>query len=450
MEWSKKMSSADAVSTVDRLRLEIWPVGRLIPSARNARTHNDVQIAEIAGSIQAFGFSNPILIGADGDIIAGHGRLAAARRLGLTEVPVIILSGLTELQRRQLMLADNRIALNAGWDLEMLNLELTDLSVLGADLEALGFTAEELAKALNPAGSTGLTGEDEVPELPEKAGTAVGDIWLAGSHRIGCGDSTDAAAVAALLGGLAPELMVTDPPYGVEYDPAWRHRLGVNHSARRGKVRNDDTADWGAAWALFPGNIAYVWHGALHATTVADSLVRQGFSIRAQIIWAKERLVMSRGDYHWQHEPCWYAVRSKGHWTGDRKQTTLWNIASGGQDSETTHSTQKPVECMRRPIQNNSNPGQAVYDPFLGSGTTLIAAETTGRVCLGMELEPRYVDVAVRRWQAFTGKMACLLGDGRSFAVVAAERLAGLQTINLGAAPTQPVKNAVKNDPTAA
>jgi DNA modification methylase len=424
------MKSTDAVPTIDRLRLESWPVARLIPSARNARTHSDAQIAEIAGSIQAFGFSNPILVGAEGDIIAGHGRLAAARQLGLSEVPVVVLSGLTDLQRRQLMLADNRIALNAGWDLEMLHLELTDLSVLGADLAALGFTAEELVKALNPAGAAGLTGENEVPELPEKAVTAVGDIWLAGSHRIACGDSTDAAAVATLLGGLAPELMVTDPPYGVDYDPAWRHRLGVNRSARRGKVRNDNQADWGAAWGLFPGNIAYVWHGALHATTVTDSLVAHGFTVRAQIIWAKERLVMSRGDYHWQHEPCWYAVRSKGHWTGDRKQTTLWTIASGGQDSETSHSTQKPVECMRRPIQNNSNPGQAVYDPFLGSGTTLIAAETTGRVCLGMELEPRYVDVAVQRWQAFTGMTACLLGDCRSFEVVATERVTGLQSTN--------------------
>ena len=157
----------------------------------------------------------------------------------------------------------------------------------------------------------------------------------------------------------------------------------------------------------------------------------------------------SRGDYHWQHEPCWYAVRTKGHWTGDRKQTTLWNIASGGQDSETIHSTQKPVECMRRPIQNNSSPGQAVYDPFLGSGTTLIAAETTGRVCLGMELEPRYVDVAVRRWQAFTGKTACLHGDGRSFDVIAAERLIDLRATNPSSAPPQPIDTAIKNDPAA-
>jgi DNA modification methylase len=413
---------------------------RDIPSARNARTHSDAQIAEIAGSIQTFGFSNPILIAADGDIIAGHGRLAAARQLGLTEVPVVILSGLTDLQRRQLMLADNRIALNAGWDLEMLHLELTDLSVLGADLAVLGFTQQELAKALNPAGAGGLTDENGIPDLTEKSVIAVGDIWLAGPHRIACGDSTNAMAVTALLGGLTPELMVTDPPYGVGYDPSWRHRLGVNKSPRRGKVRNDDQADWGAAWALFPGAVAYIWHGALHSTTVTNSLITNGFTARAQIIWAKERLVLGRGDYHWAHEPCWYAVREKGNWTGDRKQTTLWTIPSGGQDAKTTHSTQKPVECMRRPMLNNSNPGQAVYDPFLGSGTTLIAAETTGRVCLGMELDPLYVDVAVRRWQAFTGKTACLLGDCRSFDVIAAEQLAGHQEANPSSASAQPVE----------
>ena len=406
----------------------MWPIERLIPSPRNARTHSDAQVAEIAGSIRAFGFSNPILVGGEGDIIAGHGRLAAARQLGLADIPVIVVSDLNELQRRQLMLADNRIALNAGWDLKMLNLELTDLSVLGAELDKLGFTAEELASALNPGPATGLTDEDSVPDLTESPVSAAGEIWLAGPHRIGCGDSTDSAAVAALLNGAAPQLMITDPPYGVDYDPAWRHRRGVNQSVRRTKVRNNDVADWAAAWALFPGNIAYVWHAALRSATVADSLKRQGFAIRAQIIWAKQRIVIGRGDYHWQHEPCWYGVRTKGHWTGDRKQTTLWHIPSRDQDVKTAHSTQKPVECMRRPMQNNSNPGQAVYEPFLGSGTTLIAAETSGRVCLAMELEPGYVDVAVRRWQAFTGKAAHLLGDGRPFDSVSAERLKGLAT----------------------
>src|SRR6195256_5722960 len=399
----------------DRLRLEFWPVDRLVPSARNARTHSDAQVAEIAGSIRAFGFTNPILVGELGDVVAGHGRLAAARQLGLSDVPVILLQGLTELQRRQLVLADNRIALNAGWNLEMLHLELKDLSALGADLSVLGFTKHELAAALTAAGSEGLTDENEVPELAETPITAPGDIWCLGPHRLACGDSTDASAVAALLGGLEPQLMVTDPPYGVEYDPAWRHRLGVNKSLKRGKVRNDERADWGAAWALFPGEIAYVWHGALHATTVAESLATCGFTIRAQIVWAKERLVMSRGDYHWQHEPCWYAVRKKGNWTGDRKQTTLWTIPTGGQDAETRHATQKPVECMRRPMLNNANPGQAIYEPFLGSGTTLIAAQSVARVCLAIEIDPLFVDLAIRRWQAFTGKKAIRQSDGTYF-----------------------------------
>jgi DNA modification methylase len=192
----------------------------------------------------------------------------------------------------------------------------------------------------------------------------------------------------ALFGNLKPQLMVTEPPYGVDYDPAWRHWLGVNHSNKRGKVRNDERADWAATWALFPGEIAYVWHGALHTAIVAESLTRQGFALRAQIVWAKERPVLSRGDYHWQHEPCWYAVRNKGNWTGDRKHTTLWAIPSGGQDTETAHSTQKPVDCMRRPMLNNSSAGDSIYEPFLGSGTTLIAAESIGRVCIGMELDP--------------------------------------------------------------
>jgi DNA modification methylase len=217
-------------------------------------------------------------------------------------------------------------------------------------------------------------------------------------------------------------LMVTDPPYGVNYDPAWRHRVGVNQSSRTGKVRNDERADWQEAWALFPGNIAYVWHGALHAATVSASLEKQGFAIRAQIVWAKERLVIGRGDYHWQHEPCWYAVRTKGRWTGDRKQTTLWTIPSGGQDTDTVHGTQKPVECMRRPMLNNSKAGDAIYEPFLGSGTTLIAAESINRICLASELDPLYVDVAVKRWQAFAGQKAVLKASGQTFAEVAAGR----------------------------
>jgi DNA modification methylase len=404
------------------LSLEFWPIERLLLSPRNARTHSEAQVSEIAGSIRAFGFTNPILAGADGDVIAGHGRLAAARRLGLREVPVLPLTGLSEIQRRQLMLADNRIALNAGWDAELLQLELKDLSELGADLSGLGFTQKELAAALSGGRSSGLTDEDEIPGLSEIAITRPCDIWCLGPHRIACGDCTNAELVSALLRSEQPLLMVTDPPYGVMYDPTWRHQRGVNKSARVGKVKNDEQADWSPAWKLFPGSIAYVWHAALRAKTVVESLEREGFTIRAQIIWAKERLVIGRGDYQWQHEPCWYAVRSRGNWTGDRKQTTLWTISSRGQDTETVHGTQKPVECMRRPMLNNTEQGQAIYDPFLGSGTTLIAAESCGRICRAIEIDPLYVDVAVRRWQAFTGKAAMLDGDGRSFEVISAER----------------------------
>jgi DNA modification methylase len=399
------------------LAVEYWPVDRLIPFARNARTHSPAQVAEIAGSIRAFGFANPILVSETGDIIAGHGRLAAARQLAMAEVPVIVLAGLSEVQRRQLVLADNRIAANAGWDMELLKLELADLRDLGCDLKTLGFTKAELGAALRGVADDGLTDEDDIPRPPEAPVAREADVWQLGAHRLACGDCTSPQMVRRLLGKDLPPLMVTDPPYGVEYDPEWRHRLGVNTSKRTGKVLNDGRADWREAWALFPGNIAYVWHGALHASTVHESLKAAGFDVRAQIVWAKPRLVIGRGDYHWQHEPCWYAVRHKGNWTGDRKQTTLWAIdgkdaQAPNENADTVHGTQKPVECMRRPMLNNSNKGDCVYEPFMGSGTTLIAAQTVGRICLGLELNPAYIDVAIRRWEEFTGQQALLIEAG--------------------------------------
>ncbi|HHH46063.1 MAG TPA: site-specific DNA-methyltransferase [Thiotrichales bacterium] len=403
------------------------PPGRLQPYAGNARTHSDAQIAQIAASIEEFGFTNPILADGEGVIIAGHGRLLAAQRLGLEKVPVITLDHLTDAQRRALVIADNKIAENAGWDEETLRLEIEALQELEFDLDLIGFSDEELDDLLGeldggPEGA--VDGEDDVPAPPDDPVSQSGDLWILGNHRLLCGSSTVATDVERLLGTVKPLLMVTDPPYGVEYDPGWRNQAGAAKTRRTGKVLNDDRADWREAWALFPGDVAYVWHGALHATTVAESLIASGFTIRSQIIWAKDRLVLSRGDYHWQHEPCWYAVKKtgKGHWAGDRKQTTLWQIANKDQDSETVHGTQKPVECMRRPILNNSSPGQAVYEPFMGSGTTLIAAETTGRVCLGIELNPAYVDVAVERWQQLTGEAATLEGDGRSFDEIAGAR----------------------------
>ena len=379
-------------------------------------------MAQIAASIREFGFTNPILVDGGRGVIAGHGRLMAARQLGMTEVPTLELAHLTPTQRRAYVLADNKLALNAGWDTGMLRLELADLQLGGFDLGLTGFGEDEIAGFLVDKNG-GLTDPDEVPPVPDTPVSQLGDVWVLGRHRLVCGDSTDAAAVERVLAGVRPHLMVTDPPYGVGYDPAWRNEALTGSNTRRtGIVLNDHRADWREAWALFPGDVAYVWHGALHATTVAESLTACGFDIRAQIVWAKERLVMGRGHYHWQHEPCWYAVRQggTGHWAGDRKQTTLWSISSRAQDAETTHGTQKPVECMRRPMENNSSPGQAVYEPFSGSGTTLIAAETSGRACHAVELSPAYVDVAALRWQAFTGQQAVLESDGGTFAAVAA------------------------------
>jgi hypothetical protein len=365
-------------------------------------------------------------------LIAGHGRVLAARKLGLSEVPVVVARGWSEAQKQAYVLADNKLALNAGWDADLLKIELTDLRAMGADLNLVGFSNDEISELLLDY-SVGLTDPDLLPEPSDETVTVPGDVWVLGRHRLVYGDSTVAPTVAQALGGLSPVLLVSDQPFGTNYDPTWRHRAGVNQSKRVGKVQNDDRAGWREAWALFPGDVAYVWHGALHSRTVVDSLAACGFAMRAQIIWAKDRLVLGRGDYHWQHEPCWYAVRAGGHWKGGRKQTTLWQISSRAQDAQTVHGTQKPIECMRRPMEHSSAAGQAVYDPFCGSGTTIIAAEMCGRACCAIELSPIYVDVAVRRWQAFTGETATLDASGSSFAAVADARGVVVREEALGA-----------------
>ncbi|HXF89305.1 MAG TPA: site-specific DNA-methyltransferase, partial [Xanthobacteraceae bacterium] len=397
-----------------------WPIERLLPYAANARTHSDEQVAEIAGSIAAFGFNVPCLVDERGVLIAGHGRLLAARRLGLDDVPVIRLKHLTDAQARAFRIADNRIAENAGWDEALLAAELARLKDDGLDLGLLGFGGDELDRLLD-----GLDGEanqteaeDEVPAPPAEPVSRPGDLWRLGQHRLLCGDATVVTDVARLFAGARPHLMVTDPPYGVEYDPDWRNQAGVSATGRIGKVANDDRADWRAAWALFPGDVAYVWHAGVHARTVAESLEGCGFQIRSQIIWVKPRFVLGRGDYHWQHEPCFYAVRkgTSGHWQGARDQSTIWQIGhAGDEDEATAHGTQKPVECMRRPIVNNSKRGDLIYEPFAGSGSTIIAAESTGRTCLALEIDPIYCDVIVERWQRFVGGKAIRESDAHGF-----------------------------------
>lgn len=402
-------------------------VASLAPYARNARTHSEEQIAQICASITEFGFTNPVLF-ADGEILAGHGRVLAAGKLGMAEVPCIDLSYLTPLQRRAYILADNKIALNAGWDEELLALELAEINDAGFDLGLTGFSDAEFSQLMAPP--PGHTDPDAAPPAPDEPVSAAGDIWHLGAHRLLCGDSTLSATVEALLAGGSPSLMVTDPPYGVDYDPAWRNEAYRAGPMRRtigakavGKVQNDDKADWREALAAFPGSIAYVWHGGLQAAIAQMSLEEAGFEVRAQIIWNKSILVISRGHYHWKHEACWYAVRkgSTAAWTGDRKQSTVWDIDKP-KSSDTGHGTQKPIECMKRPIENNSLPGQSIYDPFCGSGTTIIAAEMTRRACFAIELSPAYVDVAVRRWEEFTGREATLDATRKTFAQTALER----------------------------
>ena len=369
-------------------------VSALLPYAVNSRTHGEPHIAQIAASITEFGFTNPILIDGDNVLIAGHGRLLAAKHLGY-------------------VIADNKIALNAGWDNDLLAAELARLDAEDFDLALTGFDEKELADLLGLDNQIGLTDPDDIPEDPTPR-SQPGDVWVLGRHRIMCGSSTVSTDVDQLLDGVVPHLMVTDPPYGVEYNANWRNqalrKVGSPISGRAiGKVINDDKADWRDAWALFPGDVAYIWHADKKAHIVAESLEATDFEIRAQIIWVKNNHVIGRGHYHPKHEPCWYAVRKKrtASWEGDRKQNTIWEIDKP-QKSETGHSTQKPVECMRRPILNNSSVGQAIYEPFSGSGTTVIACEMTGRACYAMELSPAYVDMAVARWEQFTGERGVL------------------------------------------
>jgi len=415
------MQTDPNITTWPADRVERRAVAELVPYARNARTHSPAQITKIAAAIKEWGWTNPVLVDEAGSIIAGHGRILAAKKLGIAEVPVMVAAGWTEAQRRAYVLADNRLALDAGWDEDLLRSELVELGELGFDLPLTGFSGGELDK-LMPRSAEGDA--DAVPAVPAEAVSRPGDLWILGDHRIICGDSTDQAVVAALLAGAKPHLMVTDPPYGVDYDPEWRNRAGVSTTERLGKVENDHRADWREAWALFPGEVAYVWHAGIYATTVAESLLASAFTLRSQIIWAKPRLVLSRGHYHWQHEPCWYAVRDggQGHWQGARDQTTIWSIDGKDEDQNTSHSTQKPAECMARAIRNNSKLGDGVYEPFLGSGTTIIAAEIEQRCCYAIELSPEYVDVAVLRWQAFTGKDAVLEGSDSTYAAVTKTR----------------------------
>ena len=407
-----------------QMRVEMRPVGQLRANPHNSRKHPPAQIKQIRASMREFGFTIPILVDEVDDIIAGHGRLESAVAEGFAEVPVLVARGWSDAQKRAYIIADNKLTLNGSWDDEKLIAELTALNEADFNLELTGFDDAELKKLLHVE-AEGLADGDHVPEVSGAVVAVRGDVWLLGRHRLVCGDATDADDVAKALAGTKPHLMVTDPPYGVDYDPAWRDAKQPRAKGPRatGEVVNDDQADWREAWALFPGDVAYVWHAALGAGIVETSLADNGFEIRAQIVWNKGRFVVGRGDYQWGHEAAWYAVRRGrvGHFAGDRKQSTVWDVPMPAK-SETGHGTQKPLDLMRRCVLNNSAPGQAIYEPFSGSGTTIVACERTGRTCHAIEINPAHVDRAILRWQGDTGLAATLESDGRSFVEVMAER----------------------------
>jgi len=395
-------------------QIEMVSIGQLLPYARNARTHDDAQVAQIAASIKEFGFNNPILIADDQSIVAGHGRLAAARKLGLAEVPVVRLSHLSDTQRKAYILADNRLALNAGWDNDLLKLELQELEIEGVDLEMLGFSKEELDGLLNSLEPTeGLTDEDAVPETPEEPITKPGDIWILGKHRLMCGDSTSLDHLEKLCNGRQVDMWLTDPPYNVAYEGKTKDALTIKNDSM-----SDDTfrqflrdAYTAADAVMKSGAVFYIWHADSEGYNFRGAAQDAGWKVRQCLIWKKSTMVMGRQDYHWKHEPCLYGWKEgAGHlWAADRKQTTILEFDKPSRNGE--HPTMKPVALFEYQMLNNTKGGDIVLDSFGGSGTTLVAAEKNGRVAYLMELDPKYCDVIVKRWEEFTGKKAELVSE---------------------------------------
>lgn len=402
-------------------KIEQWPTAKLLPYARNARTHSEAQVAQIAASIAEFGFTNPILAGSDGVIVAGHGRLAAAQKLGLEAVPVVVLDHLSPTQRRALVIADNRIAENAGWDDAMLRVELAALADDDFDVALTGFDADALAELMagEEPDADGQTDDDAVPEVPETPISRSGDIWLLGGHRLLCGDATVAASYERLLAGEQADMVFTDPPYNVNYANSAKDKL-------RGKDRailNDNLGDgfFDFLLAALTPTVAHCRGGIYVAMSSSELDVLQA-AFRAAggkwstfIIWAKNTFTLGRADYQRQYEPILYGwpEGAQRHWCGDRDQGDVWNIKKPQRND--LHPTMKPVELVERAVRNSSVPGSLVLDPFGGSGTTLIAAEKSWRRARLIELDVKYVDVIVRRWQDWTGKQATRESDGALF-----------------------------------
>lgn len=412
--------------------IKMIAVDALVPYARNARTHSDDQVAQIAASIAEFGFTNPILTDGDRGVIAGHGRLAAARKLRLPEVPVIELSHLTPIQKKAYILADNRIATNAGWDDALLGIELAELQDAGFDLALTGFTEDEWDKLIaGDESAEGLTDEDAVPEVTDDPVSQPGDIWLLGEHKLLCGDATKAEDYKALLGEELADMTVTDPPYNVNYANTAKDKMrGTNRP-----ILNDNMGDGFAGFLLLAcQNILAVTKGAVYIAMSSSELDTLQSAFRAAggkwstfVIWAKNTFTMGRADYQRQYEPILYGWKdgAQHYWCGARDQGDVWQIKKPHKND--LHPTMKPVELMERAVRNSSKTRDIVLDPFGGSGTTLIACEKSGRRARLMELDPKYVDVIIKRWQLFSGHEARRASDGAQFGdLVKADQVATL------------------------
>jgi DNA modification methylase len=407
-------------------RLELWPIDRLRPYERNPRTHSADQVAQIAASMVEFGFTNPILVDEADGILAGHGRLMAARELGLGEVPVVRLGHLTAAQKRAYVIADNQLALRAGWNEELLAEELAWLRDETFDLDLLGFDAGELEQLLAPAGGETDAAEDEAPEPPVEPVSRPGDLWLMGGHRVLCGDATMLTDVERVLAGSLADMAWTDPPYNVDYGNSAKDKL-------RGKDRrilNDSLGDgFGAFLQDACTNLVTVTKGAVYIAmssselhTLQAAFTTAGGKWSTFIIWAKNTFTLGRADYQRQYEPILYGwpQGAEHYWCGARDQGDVWFFDKPVKND--LHPTMKPVALIERAIRNSSKRRDIVLDPFGGSGSTLIAAEKTGRQARLVELDPKYVDVIVKRWQDWTGGAATLEGDGRAFGELAAEQ----------------------------
>ena len=410
------------------LNIEYVKRDQLIPYINNSRTHDARQVKQIASSIKEFGFTNPLLIDEDGGIIAGHGRLLAADLLGIDQVPTITLVGLTEAQRKAYVIADNQLALNAGWDLDTLKVELDRLTELDFDVDLLGFDDDFLSSFLDEP-SEGLTDEDAVPDAPENPVTVEGDVWVLGNHRLMCGDSTSIDAVDRLMDGQKADMVFTDPPYGMSYGGGRAGKIGsTDGTVKKHGVILGDTfkgndligmirdAVGSAVTVSKSGSSKYICFPWRTYSEFEEALAQIDLTPTACIVWDKKSIGLGNANYRPQHEFIFYA---KGeNWHGDKAQSDVWYMSRGA-TGQYVHPTQKPVELIEKAINNSSKGQDVVIDVFGGSGSTLIACEKTNRYCRMMELDPKYCDVIVKRWEEFTGKEAVLESSGKTYSEAA-------------------------------